>query len=276
MNDQLQNPSQPPERLYELLEVLRPDAGECGDGAQQDAAREELAELLEKNPRLIETWHEIARVDDLLCEAVQDVAVPTGLPMRILDSLQHKQRRASGRSSEVPRFSRMRLIASALAVSILVAGGIVWWFAANNSNRWNEDQVLSVASNYFTQETPASARDFSSNLTKEDRELLRQYVPSEDVLKPDTVTWEVAGDFLGRRAVVYRFEDRHGNRAALFVVQQDQSVTGLLDRPPRRPRSMTGGRSAGAWQSDGLLYVLVSSGDERTWRSLLVPARPVT
>ena len=281
MNNQNPNPIEPPERLYELLEVLRPDVEEQGDGAQQDAAREELAELLEKHPALIEVWHEIARVDDLMAEAVQDVAVPEGLQLRILDSLQHKRRHVSGSMPITRRFFQLRWVASVLATSILVACFIAWWFSPTEKPEpLTENQVLMAALNCFEKEASPSAKLFTS-LTKEEQTILDRYPPPHDDIDigslPEGATWELVDDFLGRRALVCRFKDKDGNRVALFVVpDQGEPVAGLTNRPPRHPCLMTAGRTAGAWRLDNNLYVLVSAGDETAWRSVFKPARPVT
>lgn len=285
MNEQPQpsNQSQSPlGRLYELLEVLRPDfEGQDEVAPSEVGARAELAELLEKYPHLIDVWHEIARVDDLLGEAITDVAVPEGLKDRLIEAVHDPKRMSAdkvlaGKSSGERRFAKTRVVATVLAASLLLMASIAWWFASSSPRAWNENQVLTIAAGHFAKETSVSAKDLSASLSESERTLLQQYVPSEDVLQPSVATWEKVDDFLGRSAVVYRFDDRQGNQAALFVIRQDQPVTGLVDRPPHRPQLMTAGRVAGAWQSDGLLYVLVSSGGENGWRSLLVPDRPMT
>ena len=282
MNDQNPNPIEPPERLYELLEVLRPDVEEQGDGAQQDAAREELAELLEKHPALIEVWHEIARVDDLMAEAVQDVAVPEGLQLRILDSLQHKRRRVPGSMPITRRFFQFRWVASVLVASIAVVCIVAWWFGTpEKPEPLTENQVLMAALNCFEQEASPSAKLLTAPRTKEEQAILDRYPPPYDDIDirqlPENATWELVDDFLGRQALVCRFKDKDGNRLALFVVpDQEEPVTGLTNRPPRHPCLMTAGRTAGAWRLDNNLYVLVSAGDETAWRSIFKPARPVT
>lgn len=276
MNHEPLSPSRANQRLHELLEVLRPDFGEREEDAQQDAAREELAELLEKQPHLIEVWHEIARIDDMVSEAVQDVVVSERFKLRLWDSIQSHKSFLTKAQRYRRRARQLNLAFLVIGASVLVVMLVAWHFMPDRFGDWQKNQVLSVASEFFDKGPSPSAQDFSVDLTDEMRAIVESYTPSEDVLQPSKATWEVVDDFLGRRAMVYRFKDSRGNRAALLVVQQEKPVVGLIDRPPRRPHLMTAGHTVGAWQSDGLLYVLVSSGNENAWRSLLVPERPVT
>lgn len=258
---------------------MEEDEGEAS--AQLDTAREELTELLEKNPHFlkhaVELWPEIARVDSLISDAVRDVAVPEGFRLRLLDSIQaHKATFGKTQKLYKRRAWQLSLVATVIAASISVVMLAFQYFLHDHAGNWQKDQVLSVASKLFSEDPSASAKDLSLPRSEKEQAILDKHIASEDVLEPNAATWEVVDRFRGSRAVIYRFEDEHGNRAALFVVQQSKPVAGLIDRPPRRPQLMTAGNTAGAWQSDGLVYVLVSSGGEDAWRSLLVPQRPVT
>lgn len=247
-----------------------------------DAARKELTELLEKHPnlidsRLIDTWHEIARVDDLLGEAVQDVAVPEYLQQQILSAVHaHKSSVRAKASLYKRRANRLWMVAIVASLAVLIAVFSIKWFMVDSFSGLQKEQLLTSASSCFAEGASPLAKSLSGPLSEKEQKMLDHFVPSEDVLSPNAATWESVSEIFDSPAVVYRFEDQHGNRAALFVVCQSRPVAGLIDRPPRRPQLTTAGRSVGAWQSDGLLYVLVSSGDKNAWRSLLVPQRPVT
>ena len=304
MNHQLPSPH---ERLYELLEVLRPDFDKHEEAAQEggwsdgdislnaeqarrlkrgddlDEAREELAELLEKHPnlidaRLIDTWYEIARADDLLGEAVQDVAVPEHLQQQILAAIDSHKSVVQAKASSYKWFAnRFNAVAAGLAVVASIVTMVAWWMLADPFGGLQKDQVLAAASKCFADGPSPSAESLSGPQSPETKGILKNFAPGEDVLSPDAATWErVDYKIFDSPAIVYRFKDEHGNEAALFVIREPRAVKGLINRPPQRPQLMTAGRSIGAWQSDGLVYVLVSSGNEDAWRSLLVPQRPVT
>ena len=68
-------------------------------------------------------------------------------------------------------------------------------------------------------------------------------------------------------AVAYDLPSR-GGKATLYVA--NRTVAGLPPFPPQRePALSTGGNFAAAWQSDGLLYVLVVKGDAQTYPEYL-------
>ena len=85
--------------------------------------------------------------------------------------------------------------------------------------------------------------------------------------------------FLGCDGVAYDMTNRLGTEATLYVVKCDGVVVpGLPSAPPsyRNTHGTQGCRSA-AWQSGGLLYVLVVAGSEkRTYESFLPIPGPVT
>ena len=72
---------------------------------------------------------------------------------------------------------------------------------------------------------------------------------------------------MGRGAVAYDLPSRRG-KATLYVA--NRTVTGLPPFPPQRePALSTGGNFVAAWQSCGLLYVLVVKGDSQTYPEYL-------
>jgi hypothetical protein len=97
-----------------------------------------------------------------------------------------------------------------------------------------------------------------------------QYLLSRDIAAPmPDVRWRYVKSFLGGPAVAYDLPDlrANGGRVTLYVAQRN--VPGLPSIPPAMPSFSTGGKSAAAWQTNNLLYVLVVQGDAQTYSSYL-------
>jgi hypothetical protein len=82
------------------------------------------------------------------------------------------------------------------------------------------------------------------------------YPMSADIVPLQNIRWRYVTNYLGGPAVAYDLPAR-GGRATLYVIPRN--VPGLPSIPPS-PLS-TGGMSAAAWQTGGMLYVLVVEGD---------------
>ena len=89
---------------------------------------------------------------------------------------------------------------------------------------------------------------------------------SPDIARFTKVRWRKVESFLEGGAVAYDLPSR-GGRATLYVT--NCTIAGLPPFPPPLPSLSTGGNSAAAWQSDGLLYVLVVQGDAQTYADYL-------
>ena len=90
---------------------------------------------------------------------------------------------------------------------------------------------------------------------------------STELLPLRGTRWREVASFLGGHAIAYDLPTLNGARATLYV--SHGSVPGLMPFAPIQPTGSTGGCSAGAWQVEGTLYVLVVEGDNRAYRSYL-------
>ncbi len=93
---------------------------------------------------------------------------------------------------------------------------------------------------------------------------------------PDSVTgeaigWQRIGKIGGVRGVAYKLSHAAAGTARLFVVPLARG--GLPTSPPTGPQSATGGKSIGYWKTNGLVYVLVVDGDDRSYRTFVSTAR---
>jgi hypothetical protein len=83
--------------------------------------------------------------------------------------------------------------------------------------------------------------------------------------------WQPLAKTTVGRGVVYSLAQGAKTRAVLFVLSARRP--GLPAAVPLTPQSATGGLNISAWQSQGLVYILVVEGDERAYRRLLLPGR---
>ena len=223
--------------------------------------------MTEKQPSREER---LKRFDARLKAAVWDVPVPEGLDQRLLERL------AAARAEEAPQpaitappasISRRRLLwaASAVATSAVVLIAVL---GLNRQPAETPSMVVASAVQFFGAELPGPLHQMSEPPPSD-------YPFSRDVLPTAQVRWRPIDGFLGVSGVAYDLSGPGDPRATLYVVFR--TAAGLGDVPPSDPMSTTAGRSAAAWQTDGLVYVLVVEGDSRDYQRYLVLARgPLT
>ena len=272
-----EKPIQDP-RFLEAMEACRPESDDL-----KDPALAFLADRLAADSQLKDVFQRLQCLDAKFAEAFRDVPVPDGLADRITARLaadrgpggalpeehQTGETGVPGPIAQVlkprKRLSRRRLLAAtagvAVAASVVVAlvvgnGGQpvrqpeeVWQGARDFFERdWEEPSEL-VATSQPPAAYPAGADFGISNFPQ--------------------IRWRQIRGFLGEcKGVAYDMEPPGSPRATLYVVKC--KVPGLsFSAPPFAPSSTTGGRSIGAWQTGGLLYVLVVEGGDRTYRGFL-------
>jgi hypothetical protein len=152
---------------------------------------------------------------------------------------------------------------AAVAATVAVAAG-VWAFWPRHQ-ALSQDRLLAASGGWHSQ---LSASAGWTRLPP--HEMLRDY-PLPVALRAGADRWIDASDCVGRDAVAYDLSSA-GRRATLFVIPSTTAVAGAA--PPAAPQSSTGGVMIGCWQSQGMVYVLVVEGDERTYQSLLDAAPP--
>ena len=96
-------------------------------------------------------------------------------------------------------------------------------------------------------------------------------LPLPPAIVGKSLSWQVVAKAVARHGVVYRLSQGAGARAVLFVLSAKRA--GLPQSAPVNPQSSTGGLSISAWQSQGLVYVLVVEGDQRAYRRFVSPSR---
>ena len=264
-------------RLAEAIEACRPGSDDLSDPGLAF-----LAGHLAADPALREAFERLKRLDASLAEAFQDVPVPEGLAGQIAARLaatlgrqstsvgeQHLGATAAPEPiAEVPkprrRVSRRWLLAGAGSLAAVAASAAVALLVL-----WPEGEALTPA------QVCQTAEDYFEGDWDQQGQFAAQVQPPDaypagadfDVRRFPQMRWRPVRDFLGHRGAAYDLTPPGARRATLYVVKC--TVPGLPTVPPLRPTRATGNRSVGAWQTGGLLHVLVVEGGRQTYRDFL-------
>jgi Ubiquitinol-cytochrome C reductase Fe-S subunit TAT signal len=253
-----------------------------------------LAERMEVDRELRETFARAQRLDGRIARAMDDVPVPAGLSDRILDALaadgavigqcaphvpfvsepQTRRERdeyttaladCAGQCHTRQTTRRRWLVSVAAGAAVVVAAVAVWHFRSQPS-------PLSVES------LLASGGRWHAELSRSSSwhvlppgQMINAYPPATAV-RAVPHRWADVSALVGRPAVAYDLSDGREHQATLFVIPA--AVPGAAATPPRSPGSNTGGRQIGVWQVGGLVYVLVVEGDVQRYQNLLDASGP--
>lgn len=247
-----------------------------------------LVAQMAASAELDSAYERLQRVDSVIAKAFADVPVPEGLGDRILANLaaarpastENRQARPEGEQPAVQAAvqirraasSRRRLLGWSLAVALSVA---VLVPVAIMLMRPHATETYTLA-----QAQDEAIGDFQSS-ARGSGELVDLAPPPEKYLFSPNVhvlpqmRWRWVNNLLGQRGIAYDINTPWGVAATLYVMEA--SVADLpADFPPSTPFT-TAQWSIAAWQTEGLVYVLVVRGSERDYQRLLdLPSGPVT
>jgi hypothetical protein len=267
----------------ELLEAM--DACRPGSDDLRLPEMAPLADQLASDQVSSWTFSRIQRINRRIAATTREVPVPAGLAGRILASLQmtsengppvevapanvgdERPTPAPPDTSKRRRIGRRGWSIVAAAACLVAAFSIAFWPRPSELTR---QQLLNDSSEWARQLWNGPTH--WTALGAGERELPKYPLPV--VLAASATYWADAGGMVDLNAVAYDLSSGGGPRAVLFVIREDEIDADAT--PPNSPQSSTGGLMIGCWQSQGLVYVLVVEGDERTYKSLLkpVPVRP--
>jgi hypothetical protein len=259
------------QRFHDEIDACRP-----GSRDLDEPEMAQLAEALAHDPHLRSRYDAVQRLDARLVEAFAAVPVPAGLAARLIAGLQPSaglqptsvapesvaqppaQVIALAPAAVRHPLPRRRLLA-ALAASILLATGL--WTVFHSPATPAAGELTTEAAQWFERLTDdwQPIAQAPANLP----------LPAAIVGHPRG--WQALAKTPAGRGVVYSLAQGAKSRAVLFVLSARRP--GLPGAPPLAPQSATGGLTISAWQSQGLVYVLVVEGDERAYRRFLNPGR---
>jgi hypothetical protein len=264
MDDRIQNPDPVSPESYWALDAMRHgDALPSVPGFDDAAAR-----------RLCD---QVSLHDAQVVTALHDVPVPGGLAARILTGVQAElaatpqKSEASNRAGikQNNRFSRRAaLIASgaAVAAAVLIAVRVF----SPQRPEVTPSELMETAIGRFNAERNA-------RLANHDMKSAPSAFPVSDEVVFHEARWRWIDDpMLGRRGVAHDLAVGQGAfRATLYVMEG--SIDGLITAPPPTPTyPPTQGACAAAWQSGGLVYVLVvEGGSDEYQRFIRRPGGPI-
>jgi hypothetical protein len=239
--------------LLERLDACRPR-----DYAALPPELAGLDEQLARDPRLADVAARLARWDEQVTEAMHDVQAPAGLEQRLIEALDRAAADQVGLAAPTVRHgvSRRRWLAAtaAVAAGLCAVAATIW---ALRPAPWSLDQLVDAAA--------AWDQELSGDWRAIEDAPVAFPVPAMVLARPRR--WQPAPAGLSAAGAVYDLASPLGQRAVLLVART--ATTNLPTRPPASPQSTTGGQAIGAWQTAGLVYVLVVQGDSRAYRSCL-------
>jgi hypothetical protein len=255
-----------PQQLHNAIDACRP-----GRDDHREPELAALAERLAQDAEARAVYDHSQRLDAALGAAFRDVPLPAGLEDRLLAAVGGASPKTVEEKIAAPaktstaagtrRISRRQLLSTgALAAAVLVAAGVAAIVRWTGDREVAPDQLVAQAQQWLGDE------DFQRDDAWKplDERPLRAFPQGWLAVRP--VQWRSMATSLDRKAVVYRVPHRGGS-AYVFVIAPRADVTGLGATPPRTPLpGATGGWRIGAWQADGVLYVLATQGE---YRSLL-------
>jgi hypothetical protein len=262
--------------FYEAMDACR--AGSDDLGLPELAP---LAECLASESASRRMFDRLQRFDRRISTATLNVPVPAGMAERILARVQI----ASSNSTVVASndavddapcpapatgpnrrlMGRRGWMLAAVAASVAMVVSVVLW---PRPTELTADELLSRGGNWakqlWTQPTnwillPAGQRQ----------------LPNYPLAAPIVVSpsrWADVGGISESNAVAYDLSTGGGQRAILFVIRDAEIECNPT--PPISPQSSTEGLMIGCWRAQGVVYVLVVDGDERSYKNLLKSIPP--
>lgn len=262
--------------LLEALDSCRPGTDDLERADMAEAARH-----LAEEPRARQLYGRLQRADAKIAAAMHDAPVPEGLEARLLASLAEgvaappaparppNIRVESNVTGNVGwrRTARRWWPAGA---GVAVAAALLAAFFLRADEEFLPHQVLEFALTFFDDD------DHREGHLLADAPAPGGLPASRFIIaEPKTTRWHSVQGFIGRKGLAYDLRLRGGLEATLYVVPRRSLTTApklvgkLPLTPPDPPPSTTGGRAAGAWVENGLLYVLVVKGDAQVYRQFV-------
>lgn len=273
--------------LLEGIESCRP-----GSDDLQTPELSAIARQVAEDPEARQLYEAVQQSDAALAEAFHDVAVPQGLAQRLLHAIESSAEAvdsgeptddlAAGRGTPddrpldpsdavelshsvsqqgdagKPRPSRRRFALAATACLLIVVG-VSLVAVMTRPAIYREQAVFDQADEAFSAIEPDAWTNVRWQPMPEARPLSRR-------VRGEVVAWQHVRGLGDRRAVAVRFSDP---RVTLLIFRPDKSVQDLPSVPPRTPRrsaEQSSGTNIGAWQSEGMVYVLMVRGPRELYQ----------
>ncbi len=254
-------------RQRELIDALLPQTESEDDCGLAAAEMEEFRAAVAQDPRLAAELRRVQAWDRQLSPALDDVPIPAGLADRLLAAVTAEISQAESSTIVAPAkpegsVSRRRALWGIGMVAGIAASLLLAIFLRPTPTIYLESAALL---DEIRQELPALSDQWSTELAS-----AAATHPVDDLaLAASARRWQLFDTSLDRQAVVYDLALPGRKRAMLIVMKRDRVESDLPSMPARGPLSNTEGVCLGAWQRDGLIYVLVVEGTPARFGSYL-------
>ena len=264
MDNRFQNSEPISPESYWALDALRPGDALPSLPELDDAAAQRLRDR-------------VTRHDVQVATALHNVPVPDGLAARLLADVQSElatmpQQSETSRDIGIGRRRRISRRAALIGGGATVAAAVLVAvrFLSPGPPDITPAELMEAAIGRFNAES-------NSPLANRSLESAPSAFPLNDEIAFLDARWRRLDDpILGRRGAAYDLAIGQGAfRATLYVMEG--SIDGLITAPPGTPTyPPTQGACAAAWQSGGLVYVLVVKGGSAEYqRFLRRPGGPI-
>jgi hypothetical protein len=272
------------EKIWEALEVCRPDRDES-----PDPALERLVQELTDHPEIRQRYERIRDFDAQLADLFLDVPIPQGLAEQIKATI-NPEGEPGGRPDAVPSVLLWSAAAGETRPSetgiprrrvisrrwFYVAGGallgsavallVMLFIGLGKTEPYTHEAACEEAIRFFEHDSAVKGILFENQTPPE------EFAFSRSIIESRGIRWRKVASFLGREGVAFDLPSGGGGRATLYVVPL--AIEGISSLPSPYPFT-TGGCAADVWQEEGHLYVLVVEGDRQNFNSFLKPRSPL-
>jgi hypothetical protein len=254
--------------IDEAMEVCRPGSDDISDPAIAFLSAE-----LAAHPELDERYEQIQRLDGKLAAAFGQVSLPAGLADRIMARLalarleetspDEVEATISATTDAVDsppdkpaapaRASRRWLLATAGTLLAAASVLVIVLVSSSGPGAMTRESVIQEAVAQF--DRSGAARQANDVKTAP-----KNYPFSAELASSNTISWRWVSGFLGRDGVAYDMASPDGTKATLYVIRG--TAPGMPETVNTKPdrSAATDQHSVSAWQSNGLVYVLVVDG----------------
>lgn len=274
--------------IQESIDACRPGT--------DDANLPEMSALAEKlrDDEQVRGWYDRTQQCDIaIARAFHDVPVPDGLSERLLAALQKDGEEPANESSSsfvdqavteqddlnptagvaIPATRPWRWVGAATVGVSVVAILVVSFLRLRPSDPEIviENQLPDDVQEWIDQAPEwTDWTDWSESLS----EAPAEDYPDDAELRADPKQWRFAETRYDSRTIVYDIS-RPGQKAYVFRIRAKGGTLPFPTAVPATPRWTTGGVAIGAWQRNGMLYVLAVEGGRAEYRKYVGPGMPI-
>lgn len=254
----------------EALEACRPGSDDLASEPELQA----LAAAVAAQADLEERFERLQRLDTQLAAAFQEVPVPADLADRLLADCS-----AAAQAAPRPTLGKQafrhgpRRLWAALG-TLATAAAVLWavWLGASGRPALSKEALVQEAHRQF-----AAAVGDRSSQTLLESPAPEAYPLSSELRRGLSTRWRWIGDFLGYSGVAYDLVGPDQTKATLYVLRGDALALPTLPSSEPEQSAATGQCSVTAWQTEGLVYVLIVDGGPHRYQQFLdLPRGPVT